>query len=177
MMKHSRTYTMIRISFFAGLMVICSWISVPMVIPFTLQTFAYFLMLIILGGKESFTTVCIYFLLGIIGLPVFSGFHGGIGVFFGSTGGFLLGFLLGAAIVWIIDGLTDHAKKGRYFGAGLSMCVYFLAGAIWFSFVTTGTISLGGFSTAVLTCVVPFILPDIMKLILAVTISKRINLH
>ena len=77
-----------------ALLAVCSWISIPFPIPFTLQTFAVFLLGRLLGGRNATLCVCCYLLCGAIGLPVFSGFRGGISVMFDLTGGYLLGFLL-----------------------------------------------------------------------------------
>lgn len=72
------------------LLAICSWISIAGV---TLQTFGVFFLLSYFGAKRGTLTVCIYLLMGALGIPVFSGFGGGIGWLLGPTGGFLLGFL------------------------------------------------------------------------------------
>src|SRR5699024_7861141 len=64
----------------AALIAICSWISIPAALPFTMQTFAIFLTAGIFGGKKAFLSMLLYLLLGMIGLPVFAGFKGGIGV-------------------------------------------------------------------------------------------------
>ena len=77
---------------FSALTAICSWISIPTLVPFTLQTFAIFLMVGLLGTKRSLLSILIYLLLGAIGLPVFAGFSGGLGMLFGTTGGYLIGF-------------------------------------------------------------------------------------
>ena len=58
---------------FAVLMAVCSWISIPTAVPFTLQTFAVFCAVSMLGGKRGFFAVLVYILLGAVGIPVFSG--------------------------------------------------------------------------------------------------------
>ena len=70
----SKTYDMVYIAVFAVLMAICSWISIPATVPFTLQTFAVFLAVCVLGGKRGTIAVVVYILLGAIGIPVFAGF-------------------------------------------------------------------------------------------------------
>ena len=70
----------------AALIAVCSWISIPTAVPFTLQTFAVFLTLGLLGGRLGTLAVTVYLLLGAVGLPVFAGFHGGLGAFLGATG-------------------------------------------------------------------------------------------
>ena len=89
-----RTQELARAALFAALIAICSWISIPTAVPFTLQTFAVFLALGVLGGKLGTLSVAVYLLLGAVGLPVFAGFQGGLGALLGATGGYLAGFLL-----------------------------------------------------------------------------------
>ena len=93
-MSNRKIKDIVLISLFSAIIVICSLITIPSVIPFTLQTFALFTIIGILGTKKAFLSVLLYLLLGAVGLPVFSGFRGGIGHLFGVTGGYLLGFLL-----------------------------------------------------------------------------------
>ena len=84
---------------FAALIVVCSWISVPFnVISFTMQTFAVFFALSFLGGKYGTLAVAVYIAVGAAGLPVFSGFRGGVGALTGATGGYIFGFLLSGAV-------------------------------------------------------------------------------
>ena len=96
----NKTYDMVYIAIFAVLMAICSWISIPMAVPFTLQTFGVFMAVGILGGKRGTFAVLIYIILGAIGVPVFAGFSGGIGVLLSSTGGYIIGFLFSALVMW-----------------------------------------------------------------------------
>lgn len=91
--EKSKTYDMVYIAVFAVLMAICSWISIPTVVPFTLQTFGVFLAIGVLGGKRGSLAVLVYILLGAIGVPVFAGFTGGIGILLRNTGGYIVGFL------------------------------------------------------------------------------------
>ena len=92
-----------RVALFAALMAICSWISIPAPVPFTLQTFSVFLAPALLGGKMGTIAVGTYLLLGAVGLPIFAGFSGGIGALLGATGGYLLGFLLTTLVIWLAE--------------------------------------------------------------------------
>ena len=83
----------------AALTAICAWIAIPIFgTVITLQTFAICLALLTLGGKWGCVTICVYLALGAVGLPVFSGFQGGIGSLMGPTGGYLWVFLLGGLV-------------------------------------------------------------------------------
>ena len=157
-----------------ALITVCSWISVPTAVPFTMQTFAICLISALFGLKPALCTVGGYILLGAIGVPVFSGFRGGPGVLLGTTGGYIIGFLLTAAAV----GFTVR-KRGRKraalflsMSAGILLCYAF--GTVWFMIVytrKTGAISLG---TALSWCVIPFLIPDGLKALLAAGLAGRL---
>ena len=103
--KKMKTLDMVYIALFACLMAICAWISIPGQIPFTLQTMGVFLAVGLLGGKRGTLTVLVYILMGAVGLPVFSGMSGGIGKLLGMTGGYIVGFLFSALIMWAMEAL------------------------------------------------------------------------
>lgn len=151
---------------------ICSWITIPTAVPFTLQTFAVFLVLGILGGKYGTLSILCYILLGLAGIPVFSGFRGGIGTLLGATGGYILGFL---ATALFVRGFTSvFGKKitalGISFALGLLIC--YLFGTLWYTFIYTAG-SRTDFFSALSVCVIGFIIPDIIKLSLALLLIWR----
>lgn len=170
-----KTYDMVYIGVFAVLMAICSWISIPMTVPFSLQTFAVFLAVGVLGGKRGTITVLIYILLGLIGIPVFSGFSGGIGVLMGNTGGYIIGFVFSALVMWAVEKLLGRSTWALALAMVLGLLTCYAFGTVWFMAVymsKTGAIGLG----AVLGwCVIPFIIPDIIKIALALMLSKRLS--
>ena len=96
----SKAYDLVLIALFAALMALCAWVTVPYAVPFTMQTFGVFLALLLLGGKRGTICMAVYLLLGAVGLPVFSGFRGGVGALVGSTGGYLVGFIVSALLMW-----------------------------------------------------------------------------
>ena len=104
-MTKNKTLDMVYIAMFTVLIAICSWISIPTTVPFTLQTFGVFVTVGVLGGKRGSLSVLIYLLLGAIGIPVFAGFTGGMGIVLGSTGGYIIGFLLSALLMWGMEKL------------------------------------------------------------------------
>lgn len=157
---------MVLSGLFAALLVICSWISIPVPpVSFTLQTLGVLLALGILGGKWGSVTIAVYLLTGLVGLPVFAGFRGGAGALLDATGGFLWGFLLGGFGYWAAE------KLGKIPAMAVCLLVCYLCGAWWFS-RWAGDV---GFAAAVLTCVLPYLLPDALKLALAYTLSRRIG--
>lgn len=160
---------------FAALIAVCSWITVPMVVPFTLQTFAVFLALLMLGGRRGTAAVTVYLLLGLVGAPVFSGFRGGVGVLFGATGGYLLGFLLTALLYWLVTALCGDRPLVRVLTlvAGNLLCYAF--GTAWFVVVYAGTAAPVSVMTALAKCVFPFLIPDAAKLALAVLMASQLK--
>lgn len=169
-MKKSKTKDLAAVSLCAALMCICSWIQLPSAVPFTLQTFAVFFIAMTLSTKNALAATAVYIFLGIVGLPVFSGFQGGVGALLGATGGFVIGFIPSVIVVSL---LSNKFKKGFLSSVvcclpGLSIC--YVSGLLWYMFVYGG----GNFKSAFLICVLPFIIPDVLKIILATTVSKRV---
>lgn len=160
---------------FAALLCVCAWISIPVGdVAITMQTFGIFLTLGILGGKRGSISVAIYLLLGIVGLPVFSGFRGGLGALMGVTGGYIAGFLATALIYWLVTALGKNKEIFRLLGMVLGLLACYLLGTLWFRY---GYLSYGGLSwgAILLKCVVPYLLPDAAKLILAWLLARRLR--
>ena len=171
----SKTTDLVYIALAAVLIAVCSWISLPMAVPFTLQTFAVFCVLELLGGRRGTIAVCVYILLGAVGLPVFSGFTGGIGKLLGTTGGYIIGFAVSSLIFWAIEVICGKSPAVRIVSLILGLLACYAFGTAWFMYVyakDTGPIALG---TALGWCVIPFIIPDLVKLALAHLISVRIS--
>ena len=169
-----RTVDMAYIGVFAVLITICSWISIPGAVPFTLQTFGVFLAVGVLGGKRGTLAVVTYLLLGAVGLPVFSGFRGGIGSMLGTTGGYMVGFVFSGLIVWGLESWIGRKKWGQVFSMLLGLMACYVFGTLWFMVVyahQSGTIGLG---VALGWCVLPYIIPDLLKIAMALSVSKRL---
>ena len=168
------TKRMTRIALCAALLAPCAWLSVPTQPPFTMQTFGVFLTLLLLGAKDGTIAIGLYILLGALGVPVFSGFNGGMGALMGPTGGYIVGFLL----MCLIFGLLCGKGAGLWLKAlalllGLAVCYAF--GTLWFVKVygdMKGPIST---LSALSMCVFPFIVPDLAKLALALWAGKRLE--
>ena len=109
----TKTTDLVYTALCAALIAVCSWISVPAAVPFTLQTFAVFAALNLLGGKRGTTAVLVYILLGAVGLPVFSGFKGGPGVLLGTTGGYIIGFLFTGLLFIFAERLFAQLRPYR----------------------------------------------------------------
>ena len=170
-----RTQALARAALAAALMAVCSWISLPTAVPFTLQTFALFLTLGVLGGRLGALAVGVYLLLGAVGLPVFAGFSGGLGALLGATGGYLLGFLLTALTVWGAERLWGRSAPVFLASclAGLGLC--YLFGTVWFAAVYASSSGPVGLAAVLGWCVAPFVLPDLAKLALALALRRRLS--
>ena len=166
---------LVYISIGAALITVCSWISIPTAVPFTLQTFAVFLVLLILGGKRGTIAILIYVLLGAVGLPVFAGFKGGIGILLGTTGGYILGFLFTGLIYILFTRLFKKNNVIKITALVLGLAVCYTFGTAWFMHVYIQNSGEVGLLAVLGWCVFPFIIPDMIKLILAVVIAKRIE--
>ena len=164
---------MIRCALFAALLTLCGWISIPVGdIAVTLQTFGVFLTLGLLGGRWGTAAVGVYLVMGAAGLPVFSGFQGGLGVLLGASGGYLWGFLLIGLAYWLITFL--FRGRGGLWGCIFGLLLCYTAGTLWFClmYLEGNGLSVG----AVLAkCVLPYLLPDGIKLWLARLLTKRMR--
>ena len=159
-----------RCALFAALMCICAWISIPLGgVVFTMQSFALFLALLALGGKGATVSIFVYLALGAVGLPIFSGFQGGFSALLGVTGGFLWGFLLGCGAYWLI--CTLLGEKWRMLGCIACLCCVYLCGTIWYFIYAPG-----GLWAILAQSVLPYLLPDTAKMLLAFWLAKRIKI-
>ena len=162
-----KTRNMVLCALFAALMAICAWISVPTgSVSFTLQTFALFLTLLVLGGKWGSVTVLVYLTLGAVGIPVFSGFQGGIGTLLGPSGGFFLGFMLTSLLYWLVISLFGNRFLTNLIALCTGLLICYLCGWLWYSRFATVNFFLW--------CL-PYLLPDAVKMILAFFLAKRLK--
>lgn len=161
----------------AALLAVCSWIAVPTAVPFTLQTLGVFLTVGLLGGRRGTVTILVYILMAAVGLPVLTGFKGGIGALLGNTGGYVLGFLLSALLMWGMEKLLG--KNLWVLGAGmvLGLLVCYAFGTAWFMVLYTRANGAVAFGTVLGWCVVPFVLPDLGKIAAALLLTARLRKH
>lgn len=160
-----------------ALMAVCSWISIPSAVPFTLQTFAVFCAVSLIGGKRSLFAITSYLLIGAAGVPVFSGFTGGIGVILGANGGYLTGFIFTALICWGAEKIPVRNPAVMITAMIIGLAAVYVFGTAWFILIYTEKSGAVTLSQALKWCVIPFIIPDLIKLLLALTITKRLRKH
>lgn len=174
--KGFKTIDIAYIGIFVALIAVCSWISIPLTVPVTLQTMAVCIASALLGTKRGVIAVVAYILLGLVGVPVFSGFSSGVGVLFGATGGYIIGFIFTALIVGVM--LKLLGKKLWVYAVsmliGIAVCYAF--GTVWFIvFYNNNNADTMSVAAALSMCVVPFIIPDIVKIIIATIVCKRVD--
>lgn len=177
-MTNERKLTTLDIAYmgmFIALITICSWISIPLTVPITLQTFAIFATVAILRTKKATITVIIYILLGAFGCPVFTGFKGGFAALLGTTGGYIVGFVLAAIISGKIIDVFGKKIWIMFLAMILGLLVCYAFGTAWFIFVYTKANGAVSVATALSWCVIPFIIPDIVKIALAILLEKRVG--
>ena len=159
---------------FAAVLAVCAWISIPTGdLVITLQTFGIFLTLGLLGGRQGTLAIGVYLLLGAVGVPVFSGFRGGLGSLLGTTGGYIFGFMLTALLYWLITSRKDTpAVRLAAMVLGLILC--YGCGSWWYMtrYLSAGDLTLG---LVLLRCVVPYLIPDAIKLTLAWLLTARLK--
>ena len=171
-LKNKTVYNLAVTALFSALICVCSFITVPSAVPFTMQIFGVFFSLSALGGKRGTVSIIVYILMGLVGLPVFSGFKGGPGVLFGATGGYIFGFILSALIYWLITALFGEKNAVKLLAMFLSLLVCYTVGTAWFVLIYSKNIESIGIVSALSTCVLPFIIPDIIKIVLALLASN-----
>lgn len=170
-----RVIDLVYIGLSAALIAVCSWISIPLpTVPITLQTMGVVLIASLFGAKRGVIATVVYILLGAIGVPVFSGFSSGLGVIGGATGGYIIGFIFTALIV----GITAD-KTNKLWALVVSMIIGILVcyafGTAWFAIVYTNKGTPMGVGTILGMCVVPFLIPDAVKIVIAAVLTNRLK--
>ena len=171
---NSKITDMVYIGLSAAIIAVCSWISIPLTVPITLQTMGVVLISGLFGAKRGTLSTLLYILIGAIGVPVFSGFKSGFGVLLGSTGGYIIGFIFTALIVGIVSDKTN-----KLWALILSMVVGILVcyafGTPWFAVVYAKTNEPASLATILGWCVIPFLIPDAVKIALAAVLTNRLK--
>ncbi len=170
-----KTVDLAYVALGAGLIAVCSWLAIPTTVPFTMQTFAVFAVLSILGGARGTASIAVYLALGAVGVPVFAQFTAGVGILLGATGGYLVGFLLTGICYWITTAKYGNSLRAEIPALALGLLLCYAFGTAWFMSVYNRQTGPVGLTTALAWCVLPFLLPDAAKLALALTVSRRVR--
>ncbi|WP_283587464.1 biotin transporter BioY [Limosilactobacillus viscerum] len=154
-----------------ALLIICSQLSIPLPgVPLTLQTFAVGLIATLLPVTDTLLVIISYLILGIIGLPIFANYTGGIGIIYSAVGGYLLGFI---AYGLLTSGMLSYCQFSRLnviIANLIGAAVQLLLGTLWLMYFNHL-----GFGPALLAGFVPFIIPGLIKIYLVMTIAQRLE--
>ena len=170
--KKFNTKDIVFIGVSAAIIAVCAFVTIPVgAIPVTLRIC---LVAGLFGAKRGTVSVLVYILIGAIGVPVFSGFKGGIGVLAGATGGYIIGFIFTALIV----GITSDKTKKLWallisMLGGIAVC--YAIGTAWFMLVYSAEAKQMALSKTLALCVTPFIVPDLIKIAVAALLVNRLR--
>ena len=179
-----RTKSIAFVALSIALMAVSAWVTVPLgPVPFTLQIFVFTFVLIMLEPKLAMASLIGYLALGAIGVPVFSGMRGGIGVLAGPTGGFLWGYIIGFALAIAVGKLIRPSSSGasikgfdsRDVVRAFVMAFVYLACAYvcgWFQLMLLMSLTP---AEAFASAVAPFIVVDIVKIVAAVFVALAVK--
>lgn len=171
-MSRATVYQMTTMALMAALMCVVGPMSVPIgPVPISFTNFVIYLAVWLLERQGAAVSYCVYLLIGVVGMPVFSGYSGGLGKLMGPTGGYLIGFIFMAMICSLVTRRTNYHAAFSMAGMAVATAVAYAFGTIWFMVQAKAPL---GYSLA--TCVIPFIPGDLAKIIVAgmlgVTVRK-----
>ncbi len=172
-MANTKIMNMTIIALFAALTAVFSQIMIPLpsMVPINLATLAVFLVAGLFDVKISVTSILIYIALGLIGIPVFAGFKAGFGLLLGPTGGYIIGYAVAALTIGILKLFCKNIKFYHhiiFMIAGLFTC--YTLGTFWFMYQQNV-----GLIAALMTCVVPYLIGDAIKISVATLIVTRLE--
>lgn len=167
-MKKSTVFNMTSCALMAALMCVLCPVSVPIgPIPISLSILVILLTVYVLGTWRALVSYTVYLLLGAVGMPVFSGFQGGLAKLAGPTGGYLAGFWLMILVAGIIMEKGKRNLLVTILGMLVGVAIDYAVGTAWFVFQTESTVV-----HALDVCVYPFIPFDVAKIVIAVLLGN-----
>ena len=163
-MKNNALYNMTACALLAALMCVLCPVSVPIgPIPISLSILVLIVTTLVLGTWRALVSYTVYLLLGAVGMPVFSGFQGGLAKLAGPTGGYLVGFILLIAIGGLVMEWSHRNVLLTMLGMVVGVAADYALGTAWFVFQTKSTLA-----HALEVCVYPFVLLDLAKIVVGV---------
>lgn len=161
----------VYIALFAALLSVLAPVAIPIgEVPITLATLVIYITASVLPVSNSYISIAIYILVGIFGLPVFSGFSGGLAKVAGPTGGYIIGYIPMAVTIGLIIKFLGH-KKFSFFIAYLTGTVVLYTFGTALFMIQTQKALLPSLSM----CVIPFLPGDAAKMVIAAIISRKLN--
>lgn len=182
--RTSATYNICITAMFVAIITVCAWLAIPIsAISITLQTMAVCFAAALLGWKRGLVAVAAYILLGLVGVPVFSKFQSGVGVLAGVTGGYIIGFLFTALIVGVVSDVLKKFVSNKILIAVFLALAMIVGVAICYAFGTGWYVIVYGMknaegitvSAALSMCVFPFIVPDLIKIAVALSLTLTLK--
>lgn len=172
MKNKQNTRKLVITAVFSAILCVISPITIPLPIspvPVSLASCIIFTASFVLPPMQCVLSVLVYLILGCVGLPVFAGFAGGAGIIAGPTGGYLIGYL---AAAFTASFFNFRFKKTYLSLIGMitGTLVMYFTGTVWFSFTQDAD-----FVSALLVCVVPYLMTDALKIAAALVIGRRIS--
>jgi biotin transport system substrate-specific component len=163
-------FEVLVVGFGVVLLFACAQVSIPLhPVPISLQTVGVMLLALTYSKINALRSLLLYIGLGALGLPVFAGFHSGISVVLGTSGGYILGFVV---CIYVMNLVKDFFKADSWVGIFINCLVgtvvIYTFGLIWLSLYV-------GFEKAIQVGLLPFILPGIIKATLLTTLLKGIG--
>lgn len=172
-----KTKKLVIISVMTAVLCVVGPVTVPIPfgpVPISLATLVMFFAVYMLGTGQAVAATALYLLIGAIGVPVFSGFTGGLSKFAGPTGGYLAGYLPMVLIAGVIIGKNIRSSKSGMLIAAAGMAagtiVCYLLGTLWYCISCHV-----GFGQAMLVCVVPFLPADVVKIAVAAVFGPKLR--
>lgn len=168
--SRGKIYSMSMIAVMTAVTCVLAPLSIPIgEVPISFTNLVIYFTLYLLGWRRASVSYLVYMLIGMVGVPVFSGFAGGLGKLAGPTGGYILGFLPMAVIAGLV---VDHTRSRilQLLGMVLGTAVCYALGTAWFCFSTNT-----GLMAALWLCVIPFIPGDLVKMVLALGVGPVIR--
>lgn len=175
-MKNEKTKNMILCAMFVALIAVGAFIKIPVpVVPFTLQYLFTMLAGLLLGGKRGCLAVCVYIVLGLIGLPIFAQ-GGGIGYIFQPSFGYIIGFAAGAFVTGTIAGRVNRPGYKRLFAANFAgLGIVYLFGMVYYYLMSNLYLeSPIGLWPLFLYCFILAVPGDILLCVVGAVLGKRI---
>lgn len=164
--------SMVFMAIFAALICVAAPYAIPLpgLVPISLGTFAIYLTGAMLGGKRGTVAVCVYILLGAVGLPVFTGFAGGFAKLLGPTGGYIVGYIPLVLLTGIFSDMQSKKHWTMPVGMVLGTAVMYAFAVAWYMIMNSSPLG-----TALMNCVVPFLIGDTIKIVLATVIAAPLR--
>jgi biotin transport system substrate-specific component len=173
MSRRNEVTDFVYAALFAALIAVLGLVSIPLPIspvPVTGQSLAIMLAGSILTVRQAAFSVLTFLLIGAVGVPVFAGLTGGIGILVGPRGGYLLGFLVGAIVIALLKGQNNNKWRLVFANMVGGIVVVYAFGVVWLNFVTGM-----GLEKAFMVGVLPYIPGDLFKVFVATVIGIAVN--